>query len=404
VRRAIIALLRSHTRQLLTNLDHTSDARAQTLTLTRLVRKAQNTRFGRDHDFRRIRDVADFRRLVPVCTPLDLWHTYWSTAAPNLKGVTWPGPATGLAAAGGSSRPVPITADMWPTHRAAAWTALAFALHCRPRARLFDGQFLFLGDPGVWGRLDSSLAQTPPGSSTWPELPPLLRPFAVGLETRAHRADADVQDEMVARSVALPVTTVVGEASRLLRFFAAVKHATGRDDVREVWPGLTAVVFTRKPTGPDRGLIAEQLATRSGDAPVLLLETVLRPEGALAVEDPRHGHLRLLAQHGLYHEFVPVAEMHGPRPTRHGLAEVEVGVPYAVAVTSPAGLWACLTGWTVCFERRDPPLLRVVSASLTRGPADRIDAGALPFAVQAPHPRNGAAAPLPTGTFHRKIS
>jgi hypothetical protein len=268
---------------------------------------------------------------------------------------------------------------------------------------LFDGTFLFLGDPGAWRRLDARPAENA-SHDAWRELPPLLRPFAVGLEGRGPRADAVPPDDADARSVALPVTAVVGEAGRLLRLFAAVKHAAGRDDLREVWPGLTAVVFSRKPSGPDRGLIAESLTTRSGDAPILLLEAALRPEGALAVEDPRHGQLRLLTHHGIFFEFVPVAELHDPRPTRHGLAEVEVGIPSAVAVTSPAGLWACLTGWTVCFDRRDPPLLRVLSAAVTRGPAGRADPTALPFAVQAPHARGGPASLLPAGAFNKKIS
>ena len=37
---------------------------------------------------------------------------------------------------------------------------------------------------------------------------------------------------------------------------------------------------------------------------------------------------------------------------------MEPGVSYAVALTTCAGLWSYVLGDTVCFERRDPPLLR----------------------------------------------
>ncbi len=404
VRRVVTAVARSHARRLLTELDQQSAERAQFRTLTRLVHQAQGTRFGRDHDFRRIHDVSDFRRLVPVCTPLDLWHVYWSTGGRDLKGLTWPTPATGLAVAGSCGRPVPLTAELWRTYRTAVWTALALTVQARPRDRLLDGQFLFLGDHSTWGSPDSTaLGQALDGVAVR-ELPPLLRRFALAVESNGRHDDPDELDEQAARVGSADVTAVVGEAGRVLRILAAVKRYRGRDDVRDVWPRLTAVLFTRKPTGPERGHLAQELATRSGDAPVLLLEAAVRPEGALAVEDPRYGQLRLLPHHGLFFEFVPVSEMHQPRPTRHGLSDAEVGVPYAVAVTSPAGLWACLTGWTVVFERLDPPLLRVISSAVTRGTNGRADPAAFPYAVQPPHPRPGAESPLSTPVYQRKIS
>src|SRR5262249_43249588 len=40
------------------------------------------------------------------------------------------------------------------------------------------------------------------------------------------------------------------------------------------------------------------------------------------------------------------------------VAELEPGVQYAVVLTTCAGLWSYVLGDTVCFEQRDPPLLR----------------------------------------------
>src|SRR5262249_4047463 len=63
---------------------------------------------------------------------------------------------------------------------------------------------------------------------------------------------------------------------------------------------------------------------------------------------------------------VPVEQLGEEKPVRHAAAEVELGQPYAVALTSPAGVWSCLVGCTVCFERRDPPLLRVLETRVTQ--------------------------------------
>src|SRR5207249_3928982 len=81
-----------------------------------------------------------------------------------------------------------------------------------------------------------------------------------------------------------------------------------------------------------------RLAGTSAGPPVLLMEACVRPEGVFAIEDPRHGLLRLALDHGIYFEFVPLQELSRPSPQRLGLEEVTAGVPYALAVTTP-GLW-----------------------------------------------------------------
>src|SRR5207253_5858922 len=81
-------------------------------------------------------------------------------------------------------------------------------------------------------------------------------------------------------------------------------------------------------------------------------------EGFVAAEDPRHGLLRLIPDHRIFFEFVPLAELAADRPARHTAADVVPGVQYAVVLTTCAGLWSYVLGDTVCFERRDPPLLR----------------------------------------------
>src|SRR5208282_5752565 len=67
--------------------------------------------------------------------------------------------------------------------------------------------------------------------------------------------------------------------------------------------------------------------------------------------------LRLLLDHGLFYEFVPVTELDSPNPTRHWLGTLERGVNYAIVVSTCAGMWGHIIGDTVRFESLDPPLL-----------------------------------------------
>jgi hypothetical protein len=69
--------------------------------------------------------------------------------------------------------------------------------------------------------------------------------------------------------------------------------------------------------------------------------------------------LRLIVDNGLFFEFVPVEELAAPSPRRFWLSNVEVGVNYAIVLTTCAGLWAYLLGDTVRFVSRRPPRLVV---------------------------------------------
>jgi len=343
-----------------------------------LVHQAQTTCFGRDHDFRRIRTVADYRRLVPLCTRAELWRDYWKPVYPHLEGATWPGrPTKGRFDAENSVRLTPPSSALQAAHRAALRTALALATHngsgisSGRRSRLLSGALLFLTDEGPSSRTEDAILAE--------RLPVLVRPFTV--------VSADMQIERIAH---LPVTCLIGPAERLQSLFEAIKQARGKRFVRDIWPLLTTVLFTRRPSHPP----AYYLRAEAGED-VLLLEMVGRAEGPIAIADPRFGLPRLLFNHGMYVEFVPLDQAGEPRCPRYGIEEIEVGVPYELAVTSPAGLWACRVGRTVRLERRDPPLLSFVETAIQKGiaseirrPARRTDLMLPTSPLPAPHPQN----------------
>ena len=94
----------------------------------------------------------------------------------------------------------------------------------------------------------------------------------------------------------------------------------------------------------------------------LALHSIWTAVGAVAIEDPRYGQLRLLTDHRVYLEFVPLEKVGQSNPVRITLDEVERGAAYAVVMTTASGVWARLTDIAVAFERRNPPLVIRVPA------------------------------------------
>ena len=157
-RRLTDTLFRGRARRHMAALDHLDAARSQLRILRGLVHLGQATRFGRDHDFRRIRTADDFRRLVPLRTPADFWRDYWEPIFPDLAGATWPAPIPSLIATAAAASPyVPASPALWAGHRAAALTALSFVTATRPEARLFSGRMLLVGDGPPATRLSDGI-------------------------------------------------------------------------------------------------------------------------------------------------------------------------------------------------------------------------------------------------------
>lgn len=343
-------------------LDGLSVAGVQRETLLRLVRRAENTRFGRDHGFADIRTFEDYRRRVPLRDYEAFWQDYWQPVFPRLQGATWPGHIPYVALSSGTTtgatKYIPVSTEMLASNRRAALTGLSWFRAAHPEVRLFAGRLFFLGGSTALTPLNGSgnspLAGDLSGIATR-ELSSLLRPFTFPPLDLALLADWDQKLERLAeQSVRQPISLIGGIPSWLLTLFERLRRVTGRGRISDIWPSLRVVVHGGTCFNPYRQLFRELI----GSDRVRFLETYPASEGFVAAEDPRHGLLRLVPDHDVFFEFVPSGELGAFNPTRHTVADLEPGVQYAVVLTTCAGLWSYVLGDTVCFERRDPPLLR----------------------------------------------
>jgi hypothetical protein len=383
-RQLLEAVFRIRARRQVNRLDQPPE-RAQVRTLLGLVHQAQKTAFGREHDFRRIRTVADFRRLVPLTTLGELAQQYWRPHPAPLSGTTWPTLGSGrVSAMTEDQRPqpfVPVSPASQGAHRAALRTAFGLAIQARPRARLLSGQVLHLSETS-----DTALPE---------RIPHVLRPY-----THTSSVPDTALRDLAQRYVEDNVTCLVGPADRIAALIEHVRQVRGGERLEHIWPKLSAILYTRSAEGA-----AEQLGAAVGGE-TGLLEMLLRPEGPIAVEDPRpggEGGLRLLTDHGAFFEFVPA----GAAGPRLGLEEVQCDEPYEVALTSPAGLWACRLGLVVALARLAPPILRVLASAPSRAlavtptssSASRADGPMAARPPRANHQQNGGTPAAPPGNF-----
>src|SRR5882724_7247258 len=84
----------------LASQDSVSEQRRQ---LLNLLRKAAETRFGRDYGFHRIGSVEEFQARVPLRKYEAMWDEYWKPSFPQLTDCSWPGKMRYFALSSGTT-------------------------------------------------------------------------------------------------------------------------------------------------------------------------------------------------------------------------------------------------------------------------------------------------------------
>ena len=336
---------------------------AQRRTLQRLLARAAGTRFGRDHAFARIRAPEDFRAAVPLRRWEDMWQAYWRASFPVLDNVSWPGRVPFLAVTSGTTtgrtKHIPVTRAMNRSNRSAAIDLLAHHLGARPASRLPGGRMFMLGGSAALERLAPGVHAGDLSGIAAATAPRIGRPWFFPPPALATEADWERRIEGVARIARQSNLRLVGGVpSWLLVLFDRMATLAGQDEPRlaRLLPELEVLVHGGVHFAPYRDRFARLLEGSYAE----LREVYAASEGFVAMADRGPGEgMRLGLDRGLYFEFVPVAELDSPQPTRHWIGEVERGVEYAIVLSTCAGLWGHVVGDTVRFVDRDPPRLLV---------------------------------------------
>jgi hypothetical protein len=358
-RRCVDAGFRWYAHRRSRQTDRLSVEDVQRGTLLRLVRAARDTRFGRAHGFASIRSIADYQARVALRDYEAHWQDYWQKCYPQTHGATWPEQVPYYALSSGTTsgvtKYIPVSRAMLASNQKAALTSLAWFRAAHPDVPLFNGRLFFLG-----GSTDlrpagpDSFAGDLSGIATR-EAPALTAPFTFPPRDLALLSDWEKKlTRLAEQSLTQPITMISGVPSWLLVLFERLRQITGKDCIADIWPMLRLVIHGGTSFAPYRNLFRQMI----GRDDVHFLETYPASEGFIAAEDHRFGMLRLIPDHNVFFEFVPVAELDHAQPTRHTVAQVVPGVQYAVVLTTCAGFWSYVLGDTVCFECADPPLLR----------------------------------------------
>jgi hypothetical protein len=124
----------------------------------------------------------------------------------------------------------------------------------------------------------------------------------------------------------------------------------------EVWPHLQAYMHGGVGFGPYRQTFKELIPSDD----FIYQEIYNASEGFFGAQsDFDKEDMLLLADNGVFYEFIPMEEWEKDHPKTVLLADVEIGKNYALLISCNNGLWRYLPGDTIIFTRKYPHCFRI---------------------------------------------
>jgi GH3 auxin-responsive promoter len=290
--------------------------------------------------------------------------------------VLWPGHCSFFAVSSGTTagrtKYLPVTEEMLGHFSRAGLDSLLYYTVRVRHAGVFRGRHLFLGGSTVLTPLEEAKPHTAYGGDlsgiTALNLPPWVeRHLYEPGTTIAQMTDWPRKIEaIVARTRARDISLLAGIPSWVLILAAALREDSAKakqriTNLQGLWPNFECFVHGGVPLGP----FEEELRAILGPT-VTFHEVYPASEGFIATQDAEASSgLRLMADTGLFFEFLPMADFDESRLDQLGrkvipLADVKVGVDYALLLTTPAGLVRYVIGDVVRFTSTQPPRLQYV--------------------------------------------
>ena len=316
-----------------------------------LIKQAANTQFGKDHNFDGIRTHTDFTKNVPI-RDYEALKPYIERIKKGESNILWPGKPLYFAKTSGTTsgaKYIPITSASIKHQVNASRDAILTYINETQRSAFVNGRMIFLqGSPEMnetngikTGRLSGISAHYVPNYLQKNRLPSWKTNCIEDWETKVDAIISETENE--------DMTVIAGIPSWVQMYFEklTVKH---NKSVGELFHNFQLFIYGGVNYEPYRAKF-EGLIGRSVDS----IELFPASEGFFAYQDTQsEPGMLLLLNSGIFYEFIKADEFFEASAKRYTIGEVELGVNYAMIISTDAGLWAYNIGDTVQFISLKP--------------------------------------------------
>ena len=327
--------------------------------LKKLIQISKNTEFGKQYDFSSIDSYETFKERIPSFTYEEFFPIINKTINGN-QNIFWPEKIKWFAQSSGTtnskSKFIPVSnSSLDNCHFKGGKDMLCLYLNNNENSNMFLGKSLRLGgsrkiyenNDHYFGDLSAILIDNLP---VWAEL----------ISTPNNEISLmDKWDEKIAAiikgTLQEDVRSLAGVPSWMLTLLNKLLETTGKKYIDEIWKNLEVYFHGGVSFKPYRSEFNNIILNKK----FKYYEVYNASEGFFAIQDQNESdELLLMLDYGVFYEFIEINNTNQSEKIID-LSKVEIGVNYALLITTNSGLWRYKIGDTIVFTNLKPFRIKV---------------------------------------------
>lgn len=328
---------------------------------SKLIEQAMRTTWGVKYGFDSINSIQEYQDRVPVSTYEDI-KPYINRLRDGEQNLLWPSEIKWFAKSSGTtsdkSKFIPVSNEaMEDCHFRAGKDVIALYTKQRPDSAVLKGKTLTLGgsaevnnlsNQSYYGDLSAVLIENLPFWAQFIRTPSSEIALIPDFEEKLDRITRYTVNENV--------TSIAGVPSWNLVLLRSILDFTGKSNILEVWPNLEVFTHGGVSFTPYRESFKKLIPSDK----MSYLETYNASEGFFGIQDDlERDDMLLMLDFGIFYEFIPLERLDEPNPPAYTVGDVEIGVNYAMVISTNGGLWRYLIGDTVVFTSLNPHRIKI---------------------------------------------
>lgn len=325
--------------------------------LSQLIEHGKNTEWGKKYGYSTIKSYQDFNQQVPL-TNYEILEPYIQRLIKNEQFLLWGDEIKWFAMSSGTMRAkskfIPVSKQsLEECHYKGGKDLLSIYYNQIPDRKLYKGKHLILGGSAkinylnadsYFGDLSAIILKNMPWWAELRRTPSKEIALMSEWEEKIEKLATSTLNEDIYILAGVPSWTLV-LCHRILEI-------TGKKHLREVWPNLELFMHGGVNFEPYR----EQFKKLIPFEDMNYVETYNASEGFFGIQDDfKINELLLMLDYGIFFEFIPMDKFNGTDSNDViSLQEVELGINYALVISTNAGLWRYIIGDTIRFTNLAP--------------------------------------------------
>jgi hypothetical protein len=337
-------------------------AEVQNTELKNLLETAQNTEWGKKYNYEKIKDYQTFRQNVPVSSYDDL-KPYIEKIRKGEQNILWHSEIKWFAQSSGTtsdkSKFIPVSNEALENcHFRGGKDLIILYSNAFPESNLFKGRALAVGGSRQIQNIDNNLYYGDLSAVIIQNLPFWANFMRTPAKSIALMPEWESKIEQMAEKTSKQnVTNISGVPSWTLVLMKKIIEITGKKNLSEVWPNLDLFIHGGVSFVPYRKEFEKLIPSSQ----MRYMETYNASEGFFAVQDDlSNPGMLLMLDYGIFYEFIPMSDFEKGLMNAVSLEDVEIGINYALVISTNGGLWRYLIGDTVIFTETIPYRIKII--------------------------------------------